>query len=435
MKQSKNTNVFQSLILLFMTITIVFSQSIDDRWIESGQMIRFPASKYFTAVGIGNSEKKASENALVEIRKQISATVKSEEILSEFSLTTNNSQKDTSVLSMKSKISVAGDIAGVEIIATSKRENNFYAFAALEKEKFISLQKIKISELQNDLVTTNNLANTAIKEQKIALAVSLLNSAKEKISAIQNERILLSAATALTENEKIPVSIAEIDGKLAKIISSIKMVEITPFSAKITANNLAVENLPVSLFDEKNKKIATENSDIKGIVNFVLGENAPTMRGTYNYMAKIDVKGISAQELPVVRFPYSVKTPDLPAEILISVSPELKNGRSAIEKEAFKMLSNHGILNIQNACLKISISISDSPKESIDGISGAKSFVRSEISAQIVISNKTDKQLYSAAISNLGTGKDRITAVGDGVYKLQFGKILSDIQNTANNCK
>jgi len=423
-------------LLFFAVFAIAFSQqAYDDNWIESGQMIRFPTSKYFTAIGIGSSEKKASENAFVEIRKQISATIKSEQILSEFSLTTENSQKDTSILNMKSKISVVGDVTGVEIIATSKRENNFYAFAALEKEKFISLQKMKITELQNDLITTNNLANTAIKEQKIALAILLLNSAKEKISAIQNERLLLSAAAALTENERIPVSKAEIDGKLAQILNSIRIVEIEPFSVKITANNLAVENLPVSLFDEKNKKIATKNSDVDGIINFVLGENVPTLRGTYKYTIKIDITGIHAQVLPVIQFSYSVKPLDLPAKISISVSPELKNGLLTIEKSANEMLSNHGILSDKNACIKISVLISDTPKETIDGVSASKNFVRSLVLAQILVTDKKGKQLYSTTTSNLGTGKDRNTAVGDGIRKIKLGTILSDIQSIVENCK
>jgi uncharacterized ParB-like nuclease family protein len=160
------------------------SRQMGDEWVESGQMIRYPVSKYFTAVGMGNDENSARRNATIEIRRQISQTVKSEQISKEFSITSNNASTDSSLFSAKSKISVVGDITGVEILATSVRGENYYAFAILEKEKFISFQRTKITELQNELKTINAQADKAISDKKVALAISLLNSAKEKILAI-----------------------------------------------------------------------------------------------------------------------------------------------------------------------------------------------------------------------------------------------------------
>lgn len=432
--------------LLFLTFfTLAFSQSNkNDDWIESGQMLRFPASKYFTAVGTGNSAKQANENAIVEIRKQISSTIKSEQIYSEFSIATENSQKDTSIFNTKSKISVAGEIAGTEIIATSKRQDNFYAFAVLEKEKFISLQKTKITELQSELIKTNALAGKAINEQKISLAISQLSAAKEKISAIQNERLLLSAATALTKSEEIPVSKAEIDGKLAQIINSIKMVAENSnnqtvfagetsekaFSVKIFYENIPIENIAISLFDEKNKKITTAHSDKNGIADLFLGTNAPSSRGTYKYTAKIDLPEVlNIKNLPEIRFSYSVKTKNLPAAVSVKVSSDLKNGSFAIEQATNEILSNHGILNDKCACVKFSVFISDEQKEAIDGLSSTRSFTRSNALMQITISDENDKQLYSANVNNVGTGKDKISAVVDGIHKIRLSTILNDIQN------
>ncbi|MDR0304096.1 MAG: LPP20 family lipoprotein [Chitinispirillales bacterium] len=438
----------KKIFLFFVVTAILFAQPIkDDEWIESGQMLRFPANKYFTAVGIGSNEKNAAENAVVEIQRQISATVKSEQISKEFSLLTNKSSTDTSLLSIRSKFSVAGDIAGVEIIATSTRRDNFYAFAALEKEKFISLQKLKITELQDELIKTYSRANKAISEKKVALAISLLNSANEKITAIRSERILLSAATVLTENEEIPVSKADIDIKLAEMANSIKIISAAgdkqttftgeaptePFTVIVTANDQPIENLAIALFDEKNKKVASAYSDNDGTAYLFLDEKSPSVVGTYKYKAKFDLPNM--QNLTPVDFSYSVKMRPISiwAQISTSVSPALHSGILEIERSAKEMLAQHGILDDRCGCVKISVLISDIQKEAIEGVSATRSFVRCDAVAQIILSDNNGKQLYSANTHRLGTGKDRFSAVADGLKKVQLGEILKDIQNAVQN--
>ena len=415
------------------------SWQMGDEWVESGQMIRYPASKYFTAVGMGKDDAAARKNAAIEIRRQISATVKSEQISKEFLLTTNNSSTDSSLFSARNRISVGGEITGAEIIATSVRGENYYAFAALEKEKFISFQRTKITELQNELKTINAQADKAITDKKIALAISFLNSAKEKILSIQSERLLLSAAAALTAKEDIPVSGADINGKLANLLNSIKIavgggdkqtvfageISTEPFSVIVTADGQPIENLSVSLFDDKNKKTATAFSDEKGTAYFFLDSRAPTLRGTYKYTAKIDLEGV--KNLAGASFSYTVKIRDLPAQISISLSPELKKSAAAIETAAREMLSNHGILDDKCGCLKISIDISDSPKENIEGLSKQRTFVRSSVTAQITVSDDKGKQLSSGSVTNLGAANDRLGAVADGVKKIQLGAALTDI--------
>lgn len=433
---------------MFTTVSILFAQPVrDDEWVESGQMLRFPVNRYFTAVGIGDSEKRASENAVVEIQRQISSSVKSEQISEEFSLLTNKSSTDSSLLSVRSKISVAGDIAGVEIIATSMRRNNFYAFAALEKEKFISLQKLKITELQGELIKIYNSANKAIFDKKIALAISLLSSANEKIIAIRSERVLLSAAAVLTENEEVPISKADIDIKLAEMMNSIKIITAAgdkqtvfagdipaePFAVIVTANDQPIENLAIALFDEKNKKIASAQSDNDGTAYFFLDEKSPSAIGTYKYNAKIDVP--NAQNLLPADFSYSVKPRPVSvwAQISVSVSPELLGGISAIEQAAKEMLSQHGILNDKCGCYKVSVLVMDVQKKSIDGVSTVRSFYRSDAVAQINLFDKNGKQLYSANVKQLGTGKDRNSAVADGIKNVHLREILKDIQNAVEN--
>ncbi|MCL1945883.1 MAG: LPP20 family lipoprotein [Chitinivibrionia bacterium] len=421
------------------------SRQMGDEWVESGQMIRYPVNKYFTAVGMGNDENSARRNATIEIRRQISTTVKSEQISKEFSITSNNASTDSSLFSARNRISVVGDITGVEILATSVRGENYYAFAILEKEKFISFQKTKITELQNELKTINAQADKAISDKKIALAISLLNSAKEKILAIQSERLLLSAATALTAKEEIPVSRADIDGKLANLLNSIKIVasggdkqtvfagEIStePLSAKVTADGQAIENLSISLFDDKNKKTATAFSDENGSVYFFLDSKAPTLRGTYKYTAKVDLEGV--KNSASASFSYTVKIRDLPAQISISLSNDLRKGAAAIESAAKEMLSSHGILNDDCGCFKVSVEISDNPKENIEGLSKQRTFVRSSVTAQISISDDKGKQIYSGSVTNLGAANDRLGAVADGVKKIQLGATMTNINEAVKN--
>ena len=420
----------KKLLLLLTMFGVVFAQIRNDDWVDSGQMLRFPASRFFTAVGIGNTETLARENALVEIRRQISATVQSEQILREFSILTNNSAADTSILNTKNRITVDGNVAGVEIIATATRENRHFAFAALEKEKFIALQRTKIRELQGELTKTNNLADRAIRENNIALAITHLNSANEIISAIQNERLTLSAAAVLTENERVPVSRAEIDGKLAGVANSIRMVSSEPFSVKITANNNPVENLPISLLDERNRVVASSRTDKNGNAKFNSDEFMPTTRGTYRFTAKIDLPQV--QNLPTVQFSHTVRTQNLSAQITVSVSQDLRGAASTIERAVGEMFSHHGITNDRNAAARITVSVSDTPRERIEGVSESRSFTRSNA---VVLVSVQGKQPFSATFENVGTGSNRNAAVNDGIRKIRFGDALSDIQRAIENAK
>jgi len=437
------------LFVFFVAVALFAQSNKDDSWVESGQMLRFPSNKYFTAVGVGNSEKNASENAVVEIRKQISATIKSEQISQEFSLQADGVQKDSSVFNVRSKISVFGNVAGVEIIATSTRKNNFYAFAALEKGKFISQQKMKIAELQKELTQTYNSANKAISEKKTALAISLLNTANEKIAEIRYERLLLSSATVLTENEKLPVSKADVDTKIAELWYSIKIsavggnkqvvfvgeIPAEPFAVKVLADDAPVENLPVALFDEKNRRIAAAQSDNNGLAYLFLSEKSPSSKGTYKYNAKIDLPGVP-QNLSTIGLSYSVKARNvsISAKINVSVNKSIpKNGVQTIEQAAREMLSQNGILDDKCGCIKVTVSVSDEQKEAIDGVSAARSFYRSDATAQIAIEDKNGKQIYSGSVKQLGVGKDRILAVADGLKKVQLGEILGEIQEAVKN--
>ena len=440
----------KNFLFVFFIAFVVFAQSIkDDDWVESGQMLRFPSNKYFTAVGVGNSEKIASENAVVEIRRQISAIIKSEQISQEFSLQTDGVQRDSSVFNVRNKISVFGDVAGVEIIAASTRKNNFYAFAALEKGKFISQQKMKISELQKELTQTYNSANKAISEKKTALAMSLLNAANEKIAEIRYERLLLSAAAVLTENEKLPVSKADVDTKIAELWHSIKIsavdgnkqvvfvgeIPAEPFVVKVSADDAPVENLPVALFDDKNKKIATAQSDNNGLAYLFLNEKSPSSKGIYKYNAKIDLSG-APQNLATADFSYSVKARDvsISAKITVSVNKSTpKNDVQTIEQATREMLSQNGILDDKCGCIKIVVSVSDEQKDAIDGVSASRSFYRLDATAQISVEDKNGKQIYSGNVKQLGVGKDRVSAVADGLKKVQLGEIFGEIQEAVRN--
>ena len=412
-----------------------------DDWVESGQMLRYPANKYFTAVGIATSEVAARENAIVEVRRQISASIDSRTLSVEVQTITNNRATTSSQLDQNTVMTIVGDIEGVQIIATANRQNNFYAFAALEKEKFVSHQRMKINELRSDLTRTNTQANKALGDNNVALAVSLFNSMLDKITALEAERTLLSAATALTANEEVPVSRSEINTKLTQLFSSIRITASgqsrqvsfigeaprEPFAVAITANGKPVENMSVSLFNENDRKVATAPSDKEGIARLALMSNIPTSRGTYRFAARIDLDG--AQNIADVPFSLSVRTRDISGQISFAFSPELRSGAATIQQAANEMLSNHGILNDDCGCTRISVVISDVLGETIKGVSAARTFVRSTANLQISFTDKSGKQLYSTTVSQLGVANNRVAAVSEAIKKMRMSEDLPEIQN------
>jgi len=196
-----------------------------------------------------------------------------------------------------------------------------------------------------------------------------------------------------------------------------------------------VENLPIALFDEKNKKVAAAQSDNNGLAYLFLNEKSPSLKGTYQYKAKIDLPG-APQNLSTVDFSYSVKARNfsISAKIFVSVNKSMpKSDISTIEQAVREMFSQHGILDDKCGCVKIIVSVSDEPRESIDGVSASRSFYRSDATAQITIEDKNGKQIYSGSVKQLGVGKDRISAVADGLKKAQLNEVLGEIQETVKN--
>ncbi|MCL2843935.1 MAG: LPP20 family lipoprotein [Chitinivibrionia bacterium] len=408
-------------------------------WVETGQMLRYPSNRFFTAVGIGANEATARENAIVEVRRQISASIDSRTLLTEVQITENNRTTTTSQFDQTHIMAVAGNVEGVQIIATEAREGNFFAFAALEKERFISHQRMKITELRNALIEANKQAQNAEKDGNIALALQIYNSTFDKISAIEAERALLSAATTLNTADGVPISRSQISANIARLAASLRITAASEESQRVFIEDVAeleftvlvksdgneAENIRVLFFDANERRVATALTNHEGLAHFMLGDSAPTARGTHRFTAKIDWNGETIGE---ARFSYTVQTRELSARISVSVSNDLRNGRAEIERAVLQMFSEHGITNSATSCARITATVSDTPGETVQGVSAARTFVRSTAEVLISVSDQRGTTVFSAGANQLGMANQRTGAVADGVRKMRLGANLSPMQ-------
>ena len=428
----------------FMIVTANFAQTVGslggDAWVESGQMLRYPTSRFFTAVGVGASERAARENAVVEVKRQISASIDSRAILRETRTAVNNVESETTVFDERSRITTSGDIEGVQIIATATREGRFFAFAALEKENFIAHQRMKISELRTAVIEAERQARGAMAGGRVSLALAFFNTAADRVAQIQAERALLSAAVTLGQEDELPISFAQISAGLASLAATVRIsaqseesqtvfaekASSLEFLVSVTSNEKPAENLRVFLFNEAGEKTANALTASDGTARLTLGDDAPTDRATHRFTAKIEW---GDDFLGEAAFAYTVQTRDLSARITVSVSNDLRSGRAEIERAAIQMLATHGIIHNSRSCARISVDVSDVLGERIDGITATRTFVRSTAQAQISVLDASGAQMFSTNISQLAMANQRTGAVVEAIRNMRLGVNLVPTQN------
>jgi len=420
-----------------------------NEWITTGKSPEFPVELYF--VGVGLSEKgmdAAKNNAQVEVKKQISVSVNASVLDEMSSVTSGGAEKTSSKSESRAMLTTSGDVQGIQVVQTAQQGKIYYALAVLDKANFISNTKTKIQELKKDLKSMMSGATADIGAGKIGQGMKKLSAAKRDINDIYGQRTLLSAATQITDAEKVDVSQNDIAALYEKCVASIKvsktagdnqeltvgMVPEMPFTLQVTAEGTPVSGTLVELRDDAKKLLMTKFTDEAGNAEFSLGDNANTAVGSHSYVAALKLP-VSSNLMKVLEatnqaFTYKVKSNPCYAKIEVKVPDDLNAASTEITDKAVKLLTKYDVMEDKENEYTVQVAITSKEAGTITGLSAANTFVKSDVTLafallqdnkNVVAFQKTAKGQGSTYAKSVGT------ALSNAAIKTDIKLILEKI--------
>jgi hypothetical protein len=442
---------FDGVIMISkITVTVAFLllsfASADDKWMESGQNGVFPNEMYFTGLGTSAQSKElAAQNAQLAVKRQISVDVKSS-ILNEQSSSTLNGEDAYAVdhFESRARLTTEGDIQGVQVVKQGQKKGVFFALAALDKENFESNLRVQILELKADLSQSIEGAKLDISQNKLGKAMTGLLAARLMILDLLEKRTLLSAVAIVGGAESLNYSEADLDVLYSQIVSSLELKNISgdnqvfmmekPSSEavvfKVTANEEIVAGLLIAVYDEDKKLIDELYSDKEGLVRFDLGKKGDLAVGHHEYRVSLKLK-VKSNYRKLLRaqdkeFRYEVESKPCYVQVNVDGDSEMK---AMIEKKLLK----YDIQHLEVASKVLNVKVVGAETGRTQGVSAARSFVKTEVEVSFDLKNTQGKSLYAFQKSANGLGNSFGKSVLKAVSNLKISKGIKSV--SALSCK
>jgi TolB-like protein len=417
-----------------------------DQWVTTGRDIEYPNDLYF--VGVGMSERgpdAAKQNAMVEVKKQITVKVNASMLDEQVSLTAGGRETSANRIESRSRLTTSGEVQGIEVVKTATKGKTTYALAVLDKKNFIANCRATIAELKKQLARLMETAGEDIGAAKISSALSKLSGAKKAIGDIVETRTLLSAAGEVTKAEELNYTMTDIAALYEKCVSSVRLSKVSgdnqafavgmvpsePFVVQAaTADGGPVPMLPVALMDG-NKQCVEKFTDDKGRAELLLGEKADMSAGSHSYTAVIalqvssDAKKYLAAQAQT--FGYTVQSNPCFAKVQVEVSPTLSRGRDDIVKKVIARLSKYDIKNDPEAENTLKVMASAVEAGGVQGLSQSSSFIKTDVTLAMTLVDENGKEIASIQGAAKGMGGSVVKSASQGIDNVKIDKDLKPL--------
>jgi TolB-like protein len=435
----------RTIISLLISCTALFAGIGQDDWVETGQMLRYPADQYFYAVGSGASPEAARTNAIAEVRKQISATIESSEIsrISDEYGTSGHTHEST--YRQRTRISSQGDIQGVNIIATAEQDGDHYAFGVLEKEIFEKNIRATIQEQIGELADVYAKAEESMAEPDFPTGLSHLSSAREIHEKYVANRLLLTAVGTPTDAEKSPISAHDIQALYIDALSALNTEKTggdrqeiptgntpeDPFVLTVTAQGEGVENIPFILTDRDGREVLRQFSDAEGMVYFYLSDRAQTRRGVHRYTATPDFPQAPPDLLGRIEQTFAYRVVESPAYANIKATGPSDVPSDELNQQVINLLGDYDIRHEDCNCLHLDVAIQAEKGEYVQGVSRSRTFRRATVQAAFTLTEKKSGRVVSQfSASSGGMGNDFQAAIFDALGNMKLGSDIRTMKET-----
>jgi TolB-like protein len=432
-------NVYLCAVVSFSVFTVLAG----DQWVTAGRDIEYPNDFYF--VGVGMSERgpeAARQAAMVEVKKQITVKVNASMLDEQSSFIAGGREVSMNRVESRSRLTTSGEVQGIEVVKTAQKERISYALAVLDKKNFTANCRAKITESKKQLGKLMEAASADVAGARVGAALSKLSEAKKLIADILDQRTLLSAAAEITPAEQLNVTMSDIAGLYEKCVGSIRMAKVggdnqsfavgqvpsEPFVVSVTsADGVPVGQLPVALL-EGGKRIVEKFTDDKGRVELFLGEKADVSAGSHSYTAAIMLtvssdarKYLAAQNQT---FTYNVQSNPCFAKIDVEVAPALSAGREDVVKKILARLSKYDIKNDPESDNMLKVTVSAAEAGGVQGLSQSGSFIKTDVTLAMSLTDDAGKELASLQGTAKGTGGSMVKSAMQGIDNVRIDKDL-----------
>lgn len=408
-------------------------------WVTTSRDMEYPNDFYF--VGVGMSERGvdiAKQNAMVEVKKQLSVSVSASMLDEQSAISINGKGINASRVESRARLVTSGDVSGIEVVKSAQQGKLFYALAVLDKKNFIAATKAKIADLKKQVSQLVAAIQTDISANKMAAALVKLSVARKNIILAEEQRTLLSAAAPPTDAEKLDVTLTDISLLFEKCVAGIRlsktggdnqvfavgMVPSDPFVVTASVEGGPVPSLQINLLDDNNKIALTRFTDDNGKAEFSVSEKADMSAGTHKYTAAIfmnvgsELKTRLAAQNQI--FAYTVQSNPCFAKILVDVSAPLTSGKEDIAKKVIARLSKYDVKNDPASESIIKVSVAATETGNVAGLSENNSFVKTEVSLTLALTDEDGKDLASLTGTGKGMGSTLVKSTIAGIDNVKL---------------
>jgi len=418
----------------------------DEQWLSTGKDEAFPGNRFFVGVGVSEkSQTAARENAIVEIQKQISVSINATTSDDQLSVMKGKKEKYSSRTESSTKLTVAGDVQGIEIVKTAFSKKAWYALAVLDKSKFASACRFKIAELQKQLAALAQQADEDIEAQRISVALGKLASANALFGELSQERTILSAAAQLSDREAQSITQVDILTLYEKCVSSLVLNKSdgdgqtfsigrgsqNPFTLTVFTGDVPAPGIPVSLTDQNNTEVAAGLTDDSGVVRLFPDGMANLSPGKHAYTASIAlaVSGTYKKMLDAQSQSFACTAVSNPcfAKIDVSVDKNIQSGKNEIVKAVTAVLSRYDIKADPGAASALSVKVTaDSTGAGAAGNRTSKT-VTTGVRLDMALQDEDGRSVVMVTLAGTGSGPTLVKAAQCGINEIKIDRNFDQI--------
>ena len=445
----------KEILIVIISTVLLFSNlnSKSKEWFETGELIQYPSSLYFSGLGEGSNIEDAISSAQLIVASQIRVSIEGKvtSITQEFQ--TNDKVSYSEYFQQSTKMVVDETIQGIEIVKQKNVKGKYFALAVLDKDKYISSLKVELDCLTETITILINTGSKFVEEGNIIFGLENYFEAQNFIPQFYSKFAFYNALSVFpySINNKINIDIQL--SEIKAILSAIKFEIVSGNNQKTKVGNLLPSpiivsvlykkkpliNFPIIVKNEDNSLIQKSMSDESGLLSIWI-KALPSENSKNKIIIKSNLQNLASsfRKYLTTETSASYETSlTIPIEFSISITNQKGKHLDKVESKISKSIIRMGYSINKNAILGLEGVVSVEDTQEVDGYQGTQFLTESELTLFLIIkSNK--KKVGSLFAKGKGlSSKNEIKSIEASYKKLKINKmdlveILADAEVELN---
>jgi len=445
----------KKILLVVISIILLWSNlnSKSKEWFETGKVVQYPSSLYFSGLGEGSNIEAAISSAQLIVASQIRVSIEGKvtSITQEFQ--TNDEVSYSEYFQQSTKMEVSETIQGIEIVKQENVKGKYFAFAVLDKEKYISSLKVELDYLTKTITHLIVTGSKFVSEGNISFGIENYFDAQKFIPSFYSKVAFHNALSDFPYQIDNRINIDNQLSEIKKILSAIEFEIISgnnqktkvgnllpaPIIISVSYKNKPLINFPIIVKNEDNSLIQKSMSDESGLLSIWI-KALPSENSKNKIIIKSNLQNLASsfRKYLTTETSASYETSlTIPIEFSISITDQKGEHLDKVKSKISKSIIRMGYSINKNAILGLEGVVSVEDTQEIDGYKGTQFLTESELTLFLIIkSNK--KKVGSLFAKGKGlSSKNEKKSIEASYKKLKINKmdlveILADAEVELN---